>query len=143
MRTNQKERELRMRKRWLHNSTNSKRTMRKLFFLISGALFYQCTNNHSTAVNDRANQFGLEKKIHCIKEGGETFPFFFDDFSSEGAEGNIFFENDTLIGKIQFSYATSMVYTEQEYWFTQNKLIKYKQTTISFRINPVMPMKIV
>jgi hypothetical protein len=101
--------------------------MRTLFFLIPGALFYQCTNNHSTDVNDRANQLGPEKKVHCIKEGGETFPFFLDDFSSEGADGKIFFENDTLIGKIQFSYATGMVYTEQEYWFRQNKLIKYKQ----------------
>jgi hypothetical protein len=97
--------------------------MKKLIILTFSALHFQCSN----IVNNRENKPVIEKTDHCIKEGGQEFSFFYDDFSSEGAEGKIIFQNDTIISRILFSYATSMVYTEQEYWFWQNILIKYKQ----------------
>lgn len=53
--------------------------------------------------------------------------FTYDDFSSEGNEGSIFFYNDTLIAKIKFSFATSMQIIDQEYIFTSNELSRYKQ----------------
>ena len=111
--------------------------MKIIFFVLSSALFYQCSNNHSNVLDDKSNQsVVIDKMGHCIQDGGEEFQFFYDDFSSEGAEGRLYFENDTLINKILFTYATSMVYTEQEYWFDKNKLIRYKQ-----KINYIEPNK--
>jgi len=110
--------------------------MKNIFFLVSIVLFYQCSTNHSNAVSEKIEPFVHEKTDRCIREGGEEFLFFYDDFSSEGAGGSVFFENDTIINKILFSYATSMVYTEQIYWFEQNKLIKFKQKT-----NYILPDK--
>lgn len=101
--------------------------MKKLTLLIIVCiLISMCTNNTKNSkykLNESETDSVYTK---CIKKGGKEFFFNYDDFSSEGAEGYIFFANDTLLSKIKYSYATSMVYVEQEYLFTDNNLYEFK-----------------
>ena len=101
--------------------------MKEIVLLVFSVLFFQCTCSHSNITDDEESKSAIFEVNQCVKEGGEEFSFFYDGFSSEGADGKILFKNDTLINRITFSYATSMVYVKQEYWFRHNKLFKYKQ----------------
>lgn len=52
-----------------------------------------------------------------------------DYFSSEGNEGKIYFTDDTLFDRVDFSYATSMFIVNEKYEFVSNKLFRYKKRT--------------
>jgi|SRR5690554_1067944 len=104
--------------------------MKKITFLIIICiLICRCTNNTKSSKYKLSEPEIDSTFTNCIKKGGEEFFFSYDDFSSEGSEGYIFFANDTLLSKIKFSYATSMVYVEQEYQFSDNNLYEFKNKT--------------
>lgn len=101
-----------------------------LFAIVLFVLSTSCMNSENHQENTIESSIdNTSISTGCIDENGESIPFYYEGYSSEGAEGSLDFTNDTLISKIHFSYATSQVIVNQDYLFEKNKLVQLKIIT--------------
>ena len=104
--------------------------MNYLYPIVCSLIFSSCNENQKRHTEESQSN---HNKVLCIEKckGGTTkkISFNYEDFSSEGAEGEIIFKNDTMIEKIYFSFATSQKIVEQTYFFENNQLTNFEEIT--------------
>ncbi len=102
--------------------------MRGLNIFFFSFLLIDCgNNNYEEFVDDVNYDNDLLQDENCL-QNGKDISFFLEGYT-EGSEGTFSFKNDTLLERIQFSFATSMKLLEQTYFFKENEIVNYIQKT--------------
>lgn len=100
----------------------------KYIFLLLFPLLYSCVGSQSEIDNNDEYE-SSQPSSDCNGADDLIIEFRLEDYASEGAEGKITFLDDTTLSKIEFSYATSNTICNQEYQYSQNRLVLLKIST--------------
>lgn len=103
-----------------------------LMILLQGCTFGKNKTEEKKVVDYYNTSKTTDRNTRCFDEN-PTKNYTVEGFGSEGAEADVYFENDSLLKKIYLTVATSNIYTEHQYYFKEGQLDKYIQ--ISNQIN--------